>query len=117
MESLKSQEDLEMLLGFQPADGDRPQPTTTCIYFTASWCGACQALDLDAILNASKALNPTLNWLKCDIDENKYSAGYCGIRSIPGFVVIHKKKLIASIKSNKTEKVVAWLQTVLEDIA
>jgi thioredoxin-like negative regulator of GroEL len=116
MEELKSQEDLEILLGFQPADGGLQQPNTTCIYFTAAWCGACKALDLDAILSASKAADPSLSWLKCDIDKNTYSAGYCGIRSIPGFVVIHKKKLVASIKSNKTEKVVAWLQTVLEDL-
>ena len=115
MEYLKSQEDLEILLGFQPAIS--PLAKTTCIYFTADWCGACKALDLDYIQTSIAAANPSLHWLKCDIDKNNYSAGYCGVRSIPGFVVIHNKKLVATLKSNSTDRVVAWLQTVLEDLS
>jgi thioredoxin-like negative regulator of GroEL len=117
MEYLKSQEDLEILLGFQPQDGLVPQPKTTCIYFTAEWCGACKALDLEAIQAAGAQTNKSVQWLKCDIDKNNYSPGYCGVRSIPAFVVIHNKKLVATLKSNKTEKAVAWLQTVLEDLS
>ena len=117
MQQLKSQEELEILLGVQPlVDGAAALPETACIYFTASWCGACKALDLDAITAATKEVAPGLKWLICDIDQNNYSAGYCGVRSIPGFIVIHKKKLVHTIKSNKTEKVVASLVTKLEDL-
>ena len=118
MKLLESQEQLESLLRPQAA-GTKPLGSqTACIYFTAPWCGACKALDLDAIqggAGTSEAVAP-IQWLKCDIDENKYSAGYCGIRSIPAFLVIHKGKVVGSLKSNQTSKVTAWLQTVLEDL-
>ncbi len=113
MDILETQDELEVLLGVQtlPA-GAPPLASTTCIYFTASWCGACAALDLDTI---QKSVPPQISWLKCDIDQNKYSAGYCGIRSIPAFLVIHNKKVLGTLKSNQTAKVVAWLHTLLED--
>lgn len=117
MQQLNSQEELEILLGVQPGPAaESALPETTCIYFTASWCGACKALDLEAITAATKEVAPDLQWLICDIDQNNYSAGYCGIRSIPGFIMIHKKKLVHTIKSNKTEKVVASLVTKIEDL-
>jgi thioredoxin-like negative regulator of GroEL len=104
---LESQEQLESLLRPQPAE----RPQTTCIYFTAAWCGACKALDLEAIQAAAP-----MQWLKCDIDANKYSAGYCGVRSIPAFLVLHKGKVAGKLNSNQTAKVSAWLQTVMEDL-
>jgi thioredoxin-like negative regulator of GroEL len=57
-----------------------------------------------------------MQWLKCDIDANKYSAGYCGVRSIPAFLVLHKGKVAGKLNSNQTAKVSAWLQTVMEDL-
>lgn len=115
MKLLESQEQLESLLrpwAAATVRGSAPQPETTCIYFTADWCGACKALDLEAI----QAGTPPIQWLKCDIDKNKYSAGYCGVRAIPAFLVIHRGKVAGTLKSNQTAKVAAWLQTVLEDL-
>lgn len=115
MKLLESQEQLESLLRAWTAAtvrGSAPQPETTCIYFTAPWCEACKALDLEVI----RGITQEAQWLKCDIDQNKYSAGYCGVRSIPAFLVIHRGKVAGSLKSNQTAKVAAWLQTVLEDL-
>jgi thioredoxin-like negative regulator of GroEL len=49
-----------------------------------------------------------VNWLKCDIDQNDHSAGFCGIRSIPSFIAIKDKKVVGSLQSNDTVAVVKW---------
>ena len=74
------------------------------IYFTASWCGACKRLDW-------KFLNeefPDLKVYKCDVDENKYTPGYCGVRSIPNFVFMPLNKKLQQLQSSETAKVAAW---------
>lgn len=105
---LRTQEEFEILLGRVPTEN--PIPSLTVIYFTAKWCNACKRLDLAEIQNTlSKA-----NWLKCDIDQNDYTAGYCGIRSIPQFLVIKDKKLMGQLGDSRTEKVVEWLKRFAE---
>jgi thioredoxin-like negative regulator of GroEL len=54
------------------------------IAFGAEWCGPCQRLDKDKIVD----LTPGVKWYYCDVDQNDYTLGYCGIRSIPSFVLI-----------------------------
>lgn len=104
MTLLQSQEEFETLLGRVPTD--KPIPSLVVIYFTAKWCGACKRLDLDQIQNTV----PNATWLKCDIDLNDYTAGYCGIRSIPTFLVIQDKKVAGQLGDSRTEKVVEWLK-------
>jgi beta-lactam-binding protein with PASTA domain len=36
---------------------------------------------------------PDVEWLKCDVDQNNYTPGYCGIRSIPSFIVVANGKV------------------------
>jgi len=105
MKLLISQIEFEQLIGLQEPELETVYPHFTVIYFTAGWCGACRALDLDAI----QAAVPGANWLKCDIDQNDYTAGYCGIRSIPTFLIIHNKKVIEKFSSNNTQKVIEWV--------
>lgn len=104
MKLLISHIEFEQLIGVQDPDPGVVLPNFTVIYFTASWCGACRALDLDAI---EKAV-PGANWLKCDIDQNDYTGGYCGVRSIPTFIIIHNKKVVDTLTSNNTKKVIEW---------
>jgi thioredoxin-like negative regulator of GroEL len=104
MKLLISHIEFEQLIGVQDPDPGVKLPVFTVIYFTAGWCGACRALDLDAI---EKAV-PGANWLKCDIDQNDYTPGYCGVRSIPTFIIIHNKKVIGTLSSNNTQKVIEW---------
>jgi thioredoxin-like negative regulator of GroEL len=108
MTLLRSQEEFEVLLG--RAATDKPLPLLTVIYFTAEWCKACKKLNLDEI----KTSLPTASWLKCDIDKNDYTAGYCGIRSIPTFLVIRDKKVMGQLQDSRTEKVVEWLKRFTE---
>lgn len=100
-------DELEQLLGRQevPA-GSVPAPSLAVIYFTAKWCGACKKLDLTAV----EAALPEATWYKCDVDDNTYSPGYCGVRTIPAFLVVRDKKPVGPLGSAVTEKVVAWLQ-------
>ncbi len=111
METLDTQQQLEELLGKAPlSDPSKPLPRATIIYFTANWCSACRKLDLAAL----RVAFPQLQWLKCDVDANNYSAGYCGVRSIPSFMLILDKRPIGPFQSSVTEKVAAWIQLQLE---
>lgn len=104
MTLLRNQEQFEVLLGRVPSE--EPIPSLTVIYFTANWCKACKKLNLDDVTNTL----PKASWLKCDIDQNDYTAGYCGIKSIPTFLVIREKKLLGQLGDSRTEKVVEWLK-------
>jgi thioredoxin-like negative regulator of GroEL len=108
MTYLQSQEELEKLLGKIPSE--EPLPDFVILYFTAKWCTACKRLDLQAIQETV----PKATWLKCDIDLNDYTAGYCGIRSIPSFLVIQNKKVTSQLTDSRTEKVVEWLKRFSE---
>ena len=106
MKLLISQIDFEKLIGLQEPEAGEVIPECSVVYFTASWCGACRRLDLDAI----EAAVPTANWLKCDVDSNNYTAGYCGVRSIPAFLVVVNKKIVDMLGSSDTQKVIVWLK-------
>lgn len=112
MRGLESHEYLEQLLGRGPAKelGAGLLPAATVIYFTAKWCGACKRLDLAAL----EAAFPAVDWLKCDVDENQYSPGFCGVRSIPTFMLILRGKAIGPLTSSDTQKVAGWLHAQLE---
>lgn len=105
MDYLATQEQLEMLIGKVP---DVPAPKgTTVIYFTASWCGACKRLDMDFL----RAATPYASWLKCDVDQNSYSPGYCGVRAIPHFMVLRDGAILGNLQSADTMKVAAWIKS------
>lgn len=105
---LQTQEEFETLLGKIPTE--KPLPSLIVIYFTATWCKACKRLDLQAI----QGTVPKATWMKCDIDKNDYTPGYCGIRSIPTFLVIQDKKVVSQLSDSRTEKVVEWLKRFSE---
>jgi len=104
MRPLQSQELFEALIG--RLDVTEPVPPFVVIYFTAKWCGACKRLDLPAIVSSV----PGAVWFKCDMDENEYTAGYCGIRSIPTFLVIKNKAIKGTLGESRTEHVIKWLK-------
>jgi len=108
MTLLLNQEDFEVLLGRVPTD--KPIPPLVVLYFTASWCKACKKLDLDAI----QGILPNATWMKCDIDQNDYTPGFCGIRSIPTFLVIRETKIMGQLSNSNTEAVVEWLKRFAE---
>ena len=103
MMPLQSQEQFEGLLGKVPTD--EQIPPFFIVYFTARWCGACKRLDLSKIVESLP-----VTWYKCDIDENDYTPGYCGVKSIPAFLVVKNKKVFGPFGDSRTEKVIEWLK-------
>jgi len=86
--------------------------TPILIYFTASWCGACKRLDW----NFLKEEFPDVPVYICDIDQNKYTPGYCGVRSIPSFVLMPPSKKLEQLQSSETSKVATWLYSNLKKV-
>ena len=78
------------------------------VYFTASWCKACKKLDLDAIAAAAAAKD--IEIFKCDETVNDYTAGYCGVRSFPTFVMFEPQTTKGTLQSSDTQKVVEWIK-------
>lgn len=101
---LQNQEHFEQLIG--RVESETPVPSFCIVYFTAKWCGACKRLDLFAIESSV----PGATWYKCDIDINDYTAGYCGIRSIPTFLVIQNKKIMGQLGDSRTDEIIQWLK-------
>ena len=107
MKYLMEQAEFETLIG-RGEYPDAEVPRFTVVYFTATWCGACRSIDL----NALETTFPTANWLKCDVDQNNYTPGYCSIRAIPSFIAIKDKKIVGQLQSNDNTKIVEWLKDV-----
>ena len=86
----------------------------TLLYFTADWCGACKRVDWGFL----KEEFTDLTIYKCDIDENKYTPGFCGVRSIPNFIMLtpqseKKPTLTGPFQSSDTAKIAAWIHSGL----
>lgn len=106
MNYLETQEQFELLLG--KGDSNVSVPNTTVIWFSAEWCGPCKKIRIEELTSSFK-----VNWLKCDIDRNDYTAGYCNIRSIPTFMIIHNKKIVGTKSSSNTDEINEWLKDIL----
>jgi len=110
MTPLPDHEFFEALLLKQQDERLKQIPTYAVVYFTASWCGACKRLNLPAIVGAF----PQVTFYKCDVDENSYTLGYCGARSIPTFVTIQRGQLAGTLSNSNTEAVQEWLKSILK---
>lgn len=106
MKYLENHEHFEQLIG--KASCDYALPDLVVIWFSAQWCGPCKKVNVELLESSFPA-----TWLKCDIDRNDYTAGYCGLRSIPSFLVVYKKKILGSKSSSNTQEILAWLQSLL----
>ena len=102
---LRTQEEFEHL--YREKTLDAP----ILIYFTANWCGACKRLNWPFI----KEEFPNLTIYKCDIDENKYTPGFCQVKSIPHMLLMFPSKKIENLVSSDTAKVATWLNKLMID--
>jgi thioredoxin 1 len=107
MKYLMTQEEFEQLTGVQPVPEGTTVPPFSVIYFTATWCGACRRLNMPAL----EAALPEVNWLKCDVDQNNYTGGYCGVRSIPSFIIVKNKKVSEIFQSTSNDAVEKWIRS------
>jgi thioredoxin-like negative regulator of GroEL len=103
MEPLLSQDQFEQLIGRAPTEAKIPSEIV--VYFTAGWCGPCKRINYDEIIGAKKGVH----WFKCDVDQNSYTHGFCGLRSIPSFVAIKDMKVVSSLSSSDNGKIVEWV--------
>lgn len=108
MKMLETQEMFEQLIGRSP---EPAIPGSHLIYFTAKWCGACKRIKMNEVTAAASHIN----MLKCDIDVNNYTAGFCDIRSIPTFLAIKDTKIIGQLGSSDTGKIVDWVRQLFPE--
>jgi thioredoxin-like negative regulator of GroEL len=90
--------------GFRTAD------SAFLVYFSASWCGPCKRLDIDAIEATAKSHGLPL-W-KVEQTVNEYTAGFCDVRSLPTFILFRPKVIVSKLSSSATTDVVNWLNEV-----
>jgi thioredoxin 1 len=101
MTALPSQEFFESLI-----QKNMPHDPIVIIKFTATWCGPCKRIDTSLLLG----LHPDIKWYECDLDENDYTPGYCGVKSIPCFLAIVNGNCQPLFQSSDTMKVAEWIK-------
>lgn len=83
-----------------------PHEPICIIRFTASWCNPCKKIDAEFLLN----LSDQIVWYVCDVDENDYTMGYAGIKTIPSFLAIVNGVPQKPFQSSDTMKVAEWIK-------
>lgn len=101
---LQSQEQFESFLGRNTTK--KPDPILI-IKFSATWCGPCKRIDVNSLLSLSNKIK----WYECDIDEHDYTAGYCGVKTIPSFLAIVNGKPQPLLSSSDTNQVINWIKS------
>ena len=108
---LKTQDDFEKMwfldTAAEPLVGMRRNDRGWIQYHTASWCGPCKRLAVGEIVEAAKKHGLTI-W-KIDVDENDYTSGYCGVRSVPTFQYCVPQKIVATLQDSRTDAVLDWI--------
>lgn len=61
-------------------------------------------------MNFLTNLSDQIKWYECDIDDNDYTAGYCGVRSIPAFLAIVNGNAQPLYVQSDTMKVAQWMK-------
>jgi thioredoxin-like negative regulator of GroEL len=90
--------------------GFRSSDSAFLVYFSASWCGPCKRLDIDAI-EATAKLHGLPLW-KVEQTVNDYTAGFCDVRSLPTFILFKPKQIVSKVSSSSTDDVVNWIKDV-----
>ena len=101
---LPSQEFLESLIKKNPP---KPHDPIVIIKFGANWCGPCKRLDMDYLVG----LSDKIKWYECDVDDNDYTPGYCGVRGIPAFFAIVNGNPQPIYTQSDTLKVAQWIKS------
>lgn len=103
IQKLPSQEFFESLIKKNPPI---PHSPIILIKFGASWCGPCKKIDINYLIG----LSDKIKWYECDVDENDYTPGYCGVKGIPAFLAIVNGQPQPLFVSSDTMKVAEWMK-------
>jgi thiol-disulfide isomerase/thioredoxin len=109
IQKLPSQEFFESLIKKNPPI---PHAPLIIIKFQADWCGPCKRIDMDFLVG----LSDKIKWYICDIDENDYTFGYYGGKSIPAFLAIVNGNIQPLFVSSDTIKVAQWMKSGFKPI-
>ena len=101
---LQTQEQFEQLLGKNTSK--KPDPIVI-IKFSATWCGPCRNIDVSALVS----LSDKIIWYECDVDENEYTPGYCGVKTIPAFLAIVNGKPQPLFSNSNTQQIINWIKS------
>lgn len=82
------------------------------VYFTAVWCGPCQAIAPIVEQLYSKFANVEI--LKVDLDSNKQLASQNKISAVPTFIFYHKGKEINRVQGANVQKISEGVQKLSE---
>ena len=107
---LRSQAEFENLLRPRRATEDDIQKAYApymVLSFSATWCGPCKRLDKMSAVRQS----PKVVWVAIDVDEVPEALAYCGLQSIPSFVLLKDGTFVDRIAGVRgPEDILAWLE-------
>jgi thioredoxin-like negative regulator of GroEL len=84
------------------------------IYFTAPWCNPCKRINKEIV--EQTASDCGLQSYICDITVNDYTAGFCGIKSIPTFMIQEPRKVFGKLTDSNNETICNWIMEISKDI-
>ena len=103
MTPLLNQEQFEELIKKNP--NKKPDPISI-VRFHATWCNPCKRIDTNVLLS----LSDKIKWYECDVDQNEYTAGFCGVNTIPAFLAIVNGKPQPLFSNSNTNDIINWIK-------
>jgi thiol-disulfide isomerase/thioredoxin len=88
--------------------GRDPNVQRFLVWFSAKWCGPCQRLQKPALEAA--AAEAGIPFYYCEITQNDYTPGFCGIRAVPTFCIYEKRKALGKLTNSDTDTVCRWIK-------
>jgi thioredoxin 1 len=82
--------------------------STFLIWFSAAWCGPCQAMDKATLTAAAKEAQ--LPFYYCDQTVNEETVEHCGIKSFPTFGLYKEGLCVSARRSADTTKVCQFIR-------